>query len=378
MSSVRLTAPPSPLTLLDFAAYDPAPPINPSSIPTQLYNALLHPAVPLTIATVYATTVHYFNSLSDGTPYRISKTKAFKYGVILHNLGLAAYSLWTFIGMSQILHKTIIHPHLLSGAGSAFLGFVDSMCKIQDRAGSASAAGLPQAYSNFSSQVSTGSGSAHLHFDVSGTGLARPGLWSAGLGYYGWIFYLSKFYEVVDTMIIILKGRKSSTLQTYHHAGAMLSMWAGIRWMSPPIWIFCWYNSGIHTLMYTYYTLSALSIRVPNAIKRSLTSMQITQFLVGGSTAASYLFIKYRASSDGEYVKCLSTLGEELAVIINVAYLTPLTYLFVRFFIRSYIRGGKSASAGKSAKEAGKAVGKVEGRSSGVEAGSSNGAVKRS
>jgi len=351
MAAVRLTRPPHPLTLLDFSTYDLSPPVNPPNIPASVYNAFLHPAVPITIAAVYAITVHYLNGKSNGTPYWFSRTRAFKYGVILHNLGLAAYSLWTFIGMSHILHWTIIHPHLLSvsTAGSAILGFVDSMCKIQDRlaapataAAAAAAAGFsPQPYANFSS--------SHLTIDVSATDLVRQGLWNAGLGYYGWIFYLSKFYEVVDTMIIIAKGRKSSTLQTYHHAGAMLSMWAGIRWMSPPIWIFCWYNSGIHTLMYTYYTVSALSIRVPNYLKRSLTSLQITQFLVGGSGAAIHLFIKYRATGQGEYVRCLSHMGQELAVVINCIYLTPLTYLFVRFFIKSYILGGKSSSRSETA-----------------------------
>lgn len=74
-------------------------------------------------------------------------------------------------------------------------------------------------------------------------------LWNEGLAFYGWLFYLSKFYEVVDTMIILLKGKKSSFLQTYHHAGAMLCMWAGIRYMSPPIWMFVFVNSGIHTIM---------------------------------------------------------------------------------------------------------------------------------
>lgn len=252
MAAIRLTKPPNPLTLLDFGAYDLPPPINPPNIPAPLYNALLHPAVPITIAAVYATTVHYLNSKSTGQPYWVSKTRAFKYGVILHNLGLAVYSLWTFIGMSQILHRTIIQPNLISmpsTAGSTILSFVDSMCKIGDRSpshgGLASPGGM---YSNYSTSSDGGS---HLLIDVAGAELVRPGLWSAGLGYYGWIFYLSKFYEVLDTMIILAKGRRSSTLQTYHHAGAMLSMWAGIRWMSPPIWIFCWYNSGIHTLMVT-------------------------------------------------------------------------------------------------------------------------------
>jgi hypothetical protein len=69
-----------------------------------------------------------------------------------------------------------------------------------------------------------------------------------GLALYGWMFYVSKFYEVVDTAIIV-KGKRSSTLQTYHHAGARLGMWSGISYMSPPIWLWVEYNSGIHAMM---------------------------------------------------------------------------------------------------------------------------------
>jgi hypothetical protein len=74
-------------------------------------------------------------------------------------------------------------------------------------------------------------------------------LWNEGLAFWGWWFYLSKFYEVLDTFIILMKGKRSSTLQTYHHTGAMFCMWAGIRYMSPPIWMFAFLNSGIHAMM---------------------------------------------------------------------------------------------------------------------------------
>jgi hypothetical protein len=43
--------------------------------------------------------------------------------------------------------------------------------------------------------------------------------------------------------------------------------------------------------MYSYYTCSTIGIRLPNAFKRALTTLQITQFIVGGSLAASYLFV---------------------------------------------------------------------------------------
>jgi hypothetical protein len=77
-------------------------------------------------------------------------------------------------------------------------------------------------------------------------------MWNEGLAFYGWLFYLSKFYEVVDTLIILAKGKYSSTLQTYHHAGAMMCMWAGMHYMSVPIWIFVFFNSFIHALMVSF------------------------------------------------------------------------------------------------------------------------------
>ena len=134
-------------------------------------------------------------------------------------------------------------------------------------------------------------------------------LWNEGLGFYGWLFYVSKFYEVVDTLIILAKGKNTSVLQTFHHAGAMMCMWAGIRYMSPPIWMFVFVNSGLHGLMvklfqsmwalsadmlqYIYYLLTSLEVKVPMILKRILTTLQIVQFVFGASYALAHLFVAY-------------------------------------------------------------------------------------
>ncbi|KAF3904683.1 hypothetical protein ABW21_db0208512 [Orbilia brochopaga] len=346
MSTVRLVVPPSSFFTFNNASQPVIPPSIPHAIPGDIYTRLLDVRVPITIATVYAFTVHYLNGLASTTtpptPYAFAKTALFKYLVILHNALLAVYSGWTFVGITSTVQRTVSWEN-------GFGGLVHGLCKIHD------------------DSVAVGIN------DVSGLGgvsrIGGSGLWEEGLAFYGWLFYLSKFYEVIDTAIILAKGRKSSTLQTYHHAGAMLCMWAGIRFMSPPIFIFVLFNSAIHTLMYTYYTLAALKIRVPMVVKRLLTTLQITQFLVGGSAAAVQIFISYVPPAvlndisdtikensgidvDGylntlnrEFVSCLSGGAEVWAVVTNVVYLTPLTYLFVMFFIRSYL-----APRGASAK----------------------------
>lgn len=70
-----------------------------------------------------------------------------------------------------------------------------------------------------------------------------------GLVYMFWVFYLSKFYEIVDTLIILSRGKKSSTLQTFHHAGVILLGWVGLRYESPMAPFGAMVNAFVHTLM---------------------------------------------------------------------------------------------------------------------------------
>ncbi|CAG8922872.1 unnamed protein product [Penicillium salamii] len=422
-ATVRIGLPPA--SLLNFPPNElpvtiPAPHVDsptwkqPFNIPNGLYNQLLDVRVPITIASVYAITVVLINRINKSRgykPYAFSNTPLFKLFVVLHNVFLAVYSAWTFAGMFQAFSSSF--PDREDSYG--LVGVVDSLCKINGPRGYGNAA----TYSPITNTWSIPNSSFQLTNGMPDpTDVGR--LWNQGLAYFGWIFYLSKFYEVVDTAIILAKGKKSSTLQTYHHAGAMMCMWAGIRYMAAPIWIFCLVNSAIHAMMvsqlrgkkritgelriytnfffllqYTYYTLTALRIRVPNPIKRSLTTMQITQFVFGTNMAAAYLFVHYTipypsgsaalqdisaaasaavsadagalpwlkklalraAGAEGiaenvgtfgtapvqqsgysqEMVTCMDTTGQAFAIWLNVSYLLPLTYLFARFFVRSYL-----------------------------------------
>ncbi|ORX48767.1 hypothetical protein DM01DRAFT_1338426 [Hesseltinella vesiculosa] len=252
---------------------------------------------PIGIATAYTLMVHLLNPSTSKA--KVSRVEAKNQGagtasqsnalmtlfVFLHNLSLAVYSMITFYNMVTVMHK-------LYNRGQS------------------------------------------LHFAYCDT---DQFLWNNALGYWGYLFYLSKFWEVIDTMIILMKGRRSSLLQTYHHAGAMITMWAGIRYQATPIWIFVVFNSFVHSVMYLYYALTSVGIHVPG--KRYITTMQISQFLIGMSTAVSYLFMN----------NCLRTPGQTFAVLINVLYLLPLTYLFVDFARRTY---GKRRAAALAAKKA--------------------------
>ena len=223
----------------------PGAPYSPFTIPQSIYSEVYDARMPLTIAAVYAVsaiTMNKVNAARGNKPWGISKTRWFHWLVILHNVFLAVYSAWTFVGMIRGLKATIPNPKGPDG----LIGVVDSLCKLHGPAGLTNSVEYSPAAGQY---LDTSTGAAN----VTAATLSAPGrLWNECLAFYGWFFYLSKFYEVVDTIIILAKGKKSSTLQTYHHAGAMMCMWAGMRYMTPAIWLFCAWNSGIHALMVSY------------------------------------------------------------------------------------------------------------------------------
>uniref|UniRef100_L2GC25 Elongation of fatty acids protein n=1 Tax=Colletotrichum fructicola (strain Nara gc5) TaxID=1213859 RepID=L2GC25_COLFN len=260
------------------------PAAPPFEIPDHIFSAALDPKVPITIAALYAVTIKLLNKYNQSTgrkPWAISKTKPFFAFVVLHNVFLAVYSAWTFWGMLGGMRRSVVSPFGPNGLAV--------FCQLSGNGGFGAATVYNETVGFWSSLT----GQSALGFDGRPSRTSTGRIWNEGLAFYGWIFYLSKFYEVLDTFIILAKGKLSSTLQTYHHAGAMMCMWAGIRYMSAPIWMFVLVNSFIHAMMYTYYTITAFNIRVPMAIKRTLTTLQITQFLVGASYAMLHSFVSY-------------------------------------------------------------------------------------
>ncbi|KAF3986389.1 hypothetical protein FT663_04906 [Candidozyma haemuli var. vulneris] len=308
------------------------PPVAPfeNGLLAAVFDASMKVSMPLTIAVVYFSAVHFINpividrqkrkarlekeSLTEvqvkrlrPAPVKVAETSVFKALVFLHNVFLCVYSVWTFIGMLRCFGRTAASMSLKYNSQHKLSNFIYAVCDVEN-------------------------------------GVFKQDSLTKNLTIYGWWFYMSKFYEVIDTIIILMKGRPSSLLQSYHHAGAMMCMWSGIRYRSPPIWIFVVFNSFIHSLMYFYFSLCCLKVRVPMIVKRVLTSLQISQFVVGGSLAVFHAFVWYWDQQSNTFNNCIKSAEQALPLMINVAYLTPLTMLFAAFYIESYIKGGKKTS----------------------------------
>ncbi|KAJ2345542.1 hypothetical protein GGF43_005193 [Coemansia sp. RSA 2618] len=116
---------------------------------------------------------------------------------------------------------------------------------------------------------------------------------------------------------------------TYHHAGAITTMWVGCYFGSPQLIFYVIENSIVHTLMYTYFALTAMGYSPPG--KKYLTHIQIFQFLIGLVFIALYITIP----------GCLTPLQRNL-LFVMLSYLIPLIYLFVDFSIKTYGKKSKS------------------------------------
>uniref|UniRef100_A0A7R9ZSX7 Elongation of fatty acids protein n=1 Tax=Craspedostauros australis TaxID=1486917 RepID=A0A7R9ZSX7_9STRA len=102
-------------------------------------------------------------------------------------------------------------------------------------------------------------------------------LWhDSGFGAWAVIFYISKYYEFVDTWILVWKQKQPSFLQVYHHTGVAFCMWIGVLSQSSWLVFAVTLNAFIHTLMYTYFFIKTVSPTTQIKAAKHLTVAQIT------------------------------------------------------------------------------------------------------
>lgn len=166
-------------------------------------------------------------------------------------------------------------------------------------------------------------------------------------GFWTWLFVLSKLPELGDTIFIVLRKQPLIFLHWYHHITVLIYSWFSYtEYTSSARW-FIVMNYCVHSVMYSYYALRAMGYKPPRFIPMVITSMQLTQMIVGCTInlwAYDYLQT-YNTSS------ChISPINIKLSIAMYASYFV----LFARFFYATYLspnaRKGKQAF-GKSARE---------------------------
>ena len=101
----------------------------------------------------------------------------------------------------------------------------------------------------------------------------------SALYFWSYVYYLSKFYELLDTLFQLAKGGpvRHPWLHIYHHAVVMFMAWSWVEHAQSLQFIGMLFNTAVHVVMYAYYGLSSAGVK-DIWWKRYITKFQILQF----------------------------------------------------------------------------------------------------
>jgi len=152
-------------------------------------------------------------------------------------------------------------------------------------------------------------------------------------------FYLSKYYELLDTVFLVLRKRRLIFLHVYHHAIVVPVCWMAVDAQIFMGWITSFNNAFVHIFMYYYYGMAALGIR--STWNRWITSLQILQFVLDMSTSIPFIYIKLYSD-----IPCRGSMyAWIIANLVGVSFLL----LFCNYFYQTYVNRKKEKAAKEKA-----------------------------
>jgi len=154
-------------------------------------------------------------------------------------------------------------------------------------------------------------------------------------GFWGFLFVLSKSYELGDTFFIVLRRQPLIFLHWYHHFTVLIySTYTYAEHASNGRWYMV-LNFFVHSVMYTYYALRAVRVRVPSFVRMSVTILQILQMAVGLVVSVN-AYVNKRSG-----LHCHTTSPNAVfAILLYTSYLI----LFAHFFYQQYASPSRKKS----------------------------------
>jgi len=156
------------------------------------------------------------------------------------------------------------------------------------------------------------------------------------------MFTLSKVPELGDTVFIVLRKQPLIFLHWYHHVTVLLYTWYSYSdYIATARWFVCM-NYLVHSVMYSYYALKALRVKVPKFIAMIITSLQLAQMVMG--TAVNIW--AYQVKQDGN--ECHVSVEN---IKISLAMYSSYFILFAQFFYRVYFQKPREDKRAKVERE---------------------------
>lgn len=149
-----------------------------------------------------------------------------------------------------------------------------------------------------------------------------------------WIlaFILSKYFELIDTVFLVLRKKPVNFLHWYHHCTVLMYCWHSYVFEMPTGIYFAAMNYSVHALMYLYYFLAAVLPKPPRWATW-VTILQLAQMVGGIFITVSHLrILLYRTvpECDGHLTNLIGALAMYASYFV----------LFAQFFAQRYCRKG--------------------------------------
>ncbi|KAI9258034.1 GNS1/SUR4 family-domain-containing protein [Phascolomyces articulosus] len=154
--------------------------------------------------------------------------------------------------------------------------------------------------------------------------------------------YLVKYWELADTVFLVLKKKKLEFLHVFHHSMTMVLCFTQLVGRTTVSWVPIVLNLTVHVFMYYYYFRTASGAKI--WWKRYLTTMQITQFIIDLFAVYGCTYTFY-ASKYAPHLPNFGTCsGGEGAAWFGCAILSSYLVLFINFYRMTYKSGSKKAA----------------------------------
>lgn len=143
-------------------------------------------------------------------------------------------------------------------------------------------------------------------------------------------------------------------MHVYHHSATALLCFTQLQGKTSVSWVVISLNLAVHVLMYAYYALTSMGIRVP--WKKAVTVSQIVQFVIDLFVVffASYNYWAYNKWGMQQY-SLGSCSGTEYAALSGMGVLSSYLVLFILFYQKTYLqKKGQQVANAVSGKANGK------------------------
>jgi len=146
--------------------------------------------------------------------------------------------------------------------------------------------------------------------------------------FWGLLFVLSKYVELGDTIFLALRKQPILALQWYHHTLVTVFAWVLYSWQEPVLRWYSFMNYGVHGVMYPYFALRGMNIKVPEVFAMAITTLQVAQMIAGVSLN---IYAIYVWGHGGACARNPSSVAFSLLTYFS------LGVMFAQFFISKYV-----------------------------------------